>query len=239
MTEPSKRTLVMIPGMMCDARLYAPQIEAFGDAFNLIIPDLTDGDTISGYTDYILKLAPSTFALLGLSMGGIIAMEVLRQASERVERIALLDTNPLAEKDNVKQKRGPQMKAVQEGGLARIMRDEMIPNYLADPVKNKQIAELCLAMAVGLGKDVFINQSRALMGRPDQTQTLTTANSPAPMPALILCGRHDVLCPLARHELMHDLMPHATFEIIEDAGHLPVLEQPEMTNHAIANWLKR
>lgn len=182
----------------------------------------------------ILADAPQCFALAGLSMGGIVAMEILRQAPERVERIALLDTNPLAETDEVKARRIPQMMAVKVGKLSVIMRDEMKPNYLSEGPRRGEVLDLCMDMALDLGPHVFLNQSRALMDRSDQTETLRNAT----VPALILCGREDTLCPVARHEMMAGLIPGARLEIIDGAGHLPTLEQPEKTNAALARWLE-
>ena len=182
----------------------------------------------------MLAGAPERFALAGLSMGGIVAMEVLRQAPERVERIALLDTNPLAEVEAVKARRGPQIDKARQGRMAEVIRDEMMPNYLAEPAANQPLLDLCLQMAEDLGPQVFIRQSLALRDRPDQSETLRRFDGPS----LVLCGRHDALCPVARHELMADLLPRATLEIIEGAGHLPTLEQPEETNAALARWLE-
>lgn len=227
-------TLVMIPGMMCDARLFAPQSELFSPDFEVIIPDLKGHNTISGFAEEILDHAPASFSLLGLSMGGIIAMEIMRLAKTRIERVALLDTNPLAEKEEIKQRRISQIIAVKEGRLADIMRDEMKPNYLADGPEKQSILDLCMDMAQNLGANVFEGQSHALMDRSDQTQTLKNTD----IPALILCGREDQLCPIERHELMHDLMPGSQLEIIENAGHMPVLEQADITNEKIKNWLK-
>lgn len=228
-------SLILIPGMMCDARLFAPQVAHLSGEFDVQIPKLVGQNTIKGYANDILENGLDRFALLGLSMGGIIAMEILRIAPERVERIALLDTNPLAEKDEVKQRRFPQIEAVKQGRLADIMRDEMKPNYLADSPQKGEILDLCMDMAVDLGAEVFIEQSQALMDRRDQTETLRSAD----IPALILCGRDDILCPIERHELMHDLMPHSTLEIVDGAGHLPVLEQAAITNSKITTWLKQ
>lgn len=167
-------------------------------------------------------------------MGGIVAMEVVRQAPGRVERLALLDTNPLAEKPEVKARRGPQMEAVREGRLRQVMRDEMKPNYLADGPNQGAILDLCMAMAMDLGPDVFLRQSRALMDRPDQSETLNAYTGKS----LVLCGREDGLCPVERHQLMHGLLPNNTLEIIEQAGHLPTLEQPNDTTAALIRWLE-
>lgn len=229
------KSLILIPGMMCDARLFSPQVEHLSDEYDIHVPKLTGQNTINGFAKSILENTPENFALLGLSMGGIIAMEILRIAPERVDRIALLDTNPLAEKDEIKQRRFPQIEAVQQGRLTDIMRDEMKPNYLADGPQKSNILDLCMDMATDLGADVFIEQSQALMNRFNQTKTLKSTN----IPALILCGREDILCPIERHKLMHKLMANSTLEIIDGAGHLPVLEQPEITNSKITKWLKQ
>ncbi|WP_027256595.1 alpha/beta fold hydrolase [Leisingera aquimarina] len=226
--------LVLIPGMMCDARLFTPQVAALSGQRYLHLVSLARHSSIEAMAQAILETAPPRFALAGLSMGGIVAMEVLRLAPQRVDRIALLDTNPLAEREEIKQRRLPQMQAVRNGRLAEVMRDEMKPNYLAPGPQRKDVLDLCMAMALGLGPHVFLSQSRALMDRPEQTGTLAQAR----LPALVLCGRQDVLCPLERHELMAGLIPGARLEVIENAGHLPTLEQPEETTAALARWLE-
>lgn len=226
--------LVLVPGMMCDARLFTPQIAAFSGQRHLFLASAAGQDSIASMATSILDAAPARFALCGLSMGGIIAMEMLRQAPDRVDRIALLDTNPLAEKDEVKTRRAPQMEAVRRGDLAAVMQEQVMPNYLSPAHQLPAVLDLCLDMALGLGAQVFLDQSRALMDRRDQCETLRQAA----MPALVLCGRDDVLCPLERHDLMAGLIPGSTLEVIENAGHLPTLEQPEQTNAALSRWLE-
>ncbi|MBO9465638.1 alpha/beta fold hydrolase [Tropicibacter sp. R15_0] len=226
--------LVLLPGMMCDARLFGPQINALSGRAPLMTSPMGGYDSMSALAQGVLRHAPPHFAMAGLSMGGILAMEVLRLAPERVAGIALIDTNPLAEKDEVKARRAPQITAAESGELRRVMREEMKPNYLTDGPNREAILDLCMAMAMDLGPRVFVNQSKALRDRLDQTETLRAFAGPA----LVLCGRDDALCPVSRHELMHDLMPHSTFEIIEDAGHLPTLEQPEQTTVALSRWLE-
>ncbi|MEM9788151.1 MAG: alpha/beta fold hydrolase [Pseudomonadota bacterium] len=229
MTEP----LLLLPGMMCDARLYGPQIAAFSHQRPIMTAPQTGRDTVAGLATDILATAPPHFALAGLSMGGIVAMEVFRQAPDRITRLALLDTNPKAEAAAVVAQREPQIAKVKDGHLRAIMRDEMKPNYLTDGPHMGQILDLCMAMAETLGPDVFIAQSRALQTRPDQQETLKTVR----VPTLVLCGEDDTLCPLHRHELMHDLIPGSTLTVIKGAGHLPTLEQPDATNEALAKWL--
>lgn len=227
--------LVFVPGMMCDGRLFAPQVAAFSGRHDIVLARISEADRVEDLAKRILANAPMRFALAGLSMGGIVAMEILRQAPERVDRIALLDTNPLAEKQEVKERRGPQIEAVRAGALARVMQEEMKPNYLAQAPQRQDILDLCMDMALGLGPEVFLRQSHALMTRPDQCETLRNAN----IPALVLCGAQDALCPVERHELMADLLPNARLKIVSNAGHLPTLEQPDETNKALSEWLQR
>jgi pimeloyl-ACP methyl ester carboxylesterase len=225
--------LVLIPGMMCDARMWGGLQSALhprevGHALPV------GADSIEELVADLLRDAPDRFALAGLSMGGIIAMEVLRQAPDRVERLALLDTNPLAEAPEVQARRGPQIAQVLAGGLAQVMRDEMTPLYLADTPHRAEILDLCMEMALSLGPATFAAQSRALADRPDQTAILAAYRGPA----LVLMGEHDVLCPRPRHDLMHALMPQSRLVIIPGAGHLPTLEKPAETMAALRRWLE-
>ena len=167
-------------------------------------------------------------------MGGIVAMEILRQAPERVCKLALMDTNPLAELQAVKLCREPQIRAASSGALSQVMRDEMKPNYLVESPQKTSLLELCMEMALDLGPDVFVNQSIALRARTDQTSILQSFEEDT----LVLCGRHDKLCPVERHEFMHQLMPNSHLVIIENAGHLPTLEQPTETTLALEHWLE-
>ncbi|HRK24921.1 MAG TPA: thioesterase domain-containing protein [Beijerinckiaceae bacterium] len=122
--------LVLVPGMMCDARLWGDLPGALGRRMVIHAP-CTEADTVAGLAAAILRDAPPRFALAGLSMGGIVAMEMLRQAPERVERLALLDTNPFAERPEMRARRQGQIDRALAGDLAAVIRDEMKPNYLA------------------------------------------------------------------------------------------------------------
>jgi pimeloyl-ACP methyl ester carboxylesterase len=225
--------LILLPGMMCDARLWAPQMAALGRRAVIHAP-CTEADSMSALAAAVLAAAPPRFALAGLSMGGIVAMEMLRQAPERVERLALLDTNPRAEAPDVQARREPQVSRALAGGLAAVMRDEMKPNYLADGPDRQDILDLCMDMALRLGPQIFTRQSRALRDRSDQQATLGAY----PGPALVLMGAEDRLCPRDRHELMHRLMPQSRLVVIDGAGHLPTLEKPDETTAELIRWLE-
>jgi pimeloyl-ACP methyl ester carboxylesterase len=220
-------TLVLLAGMMCDGRLFDHMPP------HIYLP-ITGHDTIEAIAADVLAHAPPTFALGGLSMGGIVAMEIIAQAPDRVTHLALMDTNCEAESDRVKAMRAPQIAKAQAGQLASVMRDEMKPNYLAGGPNRADVLDLCMEMALDLGPDVFVRQSRALQSRSDQKMALARWRKPT----LVLTGEDDRLCPLHRHELMVDLMPQAQLEVLKGAGHLPPLEQPNATNHAIRAWLE-
>ncbi|WP_291835949.1 alpha/beta fold hydrolase [Limimaricola sp.] len=226
--------LVLIPGMMCDGRMWGGlPAWLYPREVGHILP--TGTDTVRALAARALREAPPVFALAGLSMGGIVAMEILRQAPHRVERLALLDTNPLAETPQVQAGRAAQIARATSGDLAGVMRDEMKPNYLADGPHRRDILDLCMDMALRLGPEVFARQSRALRDRPDQQATLRRFRGPT----LVLMGQHDRLCPRDRHDLMHALIPGSRLAIIPGAGHLPTLEQPAETAVALHHWLEQ
>jgi len=225
--------LVLIPGMMCDDRMW-------GDFPGTLWPRPVvhclpvGADSMAALARAVLGAAPQRFALAGLSMGGIVAMEVLRQAPGRVERLALLDTNPCAEPPDLQARRARQIARALDGDLTGVMRDEMKPNYLGPGPQHAPILDLCLQMALALGPDVFAGQSRALRDRPDQQEVLAGFKGPA----LVVMGEHDRLCPLDRHQLMHALMPQSALVVIRGAGHLPTLEMPVETAAALRRWLE-
>ncbi|ADE38295.1 alpha/beta hydrolase [Candidatus Puniceispirillum marinum IMCC1322] len=229
-----QQSVVLLPGMMCDARLFTPQIKALSASYAVSVADLTQHDSIAAMAASVLAHAPHNFALAGLSMGGIVAMEIMRLAPERVTRLALLDTNPLAEAETMKAKRVPQIAKAKAGALHEIMRHEMKPNYLADGPDRAQILDLCMDMAIDLGVEAFVNQSIALRDRQDQQEILKQIT----VPTLVMCGAKDTLCPIERHQLMHELITGSRFEIVDGAGHLPTLEQANNVNTALWRWLE-
>jgi pimeloyl-ACP methyl ester carboxylesterase len=231
MAEP----LVLLPGMMCDARLFGPQIAALSADTAVMVAPITRGERIEEIASGLLDLLPRRFALAGLSMGGIVAMEILRRAPDRVTRMALMDTNPLAETPQVAAAREPQIVAARSGRMLEVMREEMKPNYLAPGPNQRPVLDLVMDMAASLGPDVFVRQSRALQRRSDQQGTLCKIS----VPTLVLCGRHDALCPVKRHEFMAQLIPGADLCIVEEAGHLPTLEQPDDTTRALRRWMAK
>jgi pimeloyl-ACP methyl ester carboxylesterase len=225
----------MVPGMMCDERIFSPQIEALSQNLEVTIADISNFSSVRELASDVLKKAPKKFSLLGHSMGGIVAMEIYSQEPNRIEKLILMDTNPKAELDEVKLKREPQIREVNKGKLLEVMRDEMKPNYLAESENKTSVLSVCMDMALNLGPDVFINQSRALQSRLDQQNTIQSIK----IPVLIMCGSEDKLCPVERHEMMHNMISDSDLKIINNAGHMPTLEQPRETTEVIKEWLMR
>lgn len=225
--------LLLIPGMMCDARIFLPQISEFSFERPVLIACLAGCETIEDMAAQVLKTAPPKFALAGLSMGAMVAMEIARMAPKRVMRLALMDTNSQAETPAVAASREPDIVKVLAGRLPEVMVDMMRPQYLAAGPTREPILRLFQEMALTMGEGDFVRHSRALQRRPDQQKTLRKISCPT----LVLCGEEDTLTPPKRHEFMADLIPNSTLKIIESAGHLPTLEAPLATNEALQEWL--
>jgi len=197
------------------------------------VADISKHDTISDLAADVLNHAPPKFCLVGHSMGGIVAMEICAQDPKRIEKLVLMDTNPLAELEEVKLKREPQISDALSGKLVNVIRDEMKPNYLASSENQDIILNICMDMALSLGPKVFINQSRALQTRADQQSNIQSIN----IPVLIMCGSEDKLCTVERHEMMHNMISNSELKIINNAGHMPTLEQPSETTEVLKEWL--
>lgn len=225
--------LVLIPGMMCDARLFGPQIAELSADLCVMVTSMAHGDRVEEIASRILEQLPAKFALAGLSMGGIVAMELLRRAPDRVTRIALLDTNPLAETPQSAAAYEPMIVGAKAGRLEDVITGFMRPEYLAPGPQRPEVLALVRDMALTLGPDMFVRQARALQRRRDHQSTLRKCK----VPALVLCGEHDALTPVKRHSFMADLIPFAELRIIDGAGHLPTLEQPAATTSALRDWM--
>lgn len=232
MSEP----LVLLPGMMCDARLFGPQIAELSPHFTLQIGRVNAGETITEIATNVLAAAPETFALAGHAMGGIVAMEVLRLAPARVSRLCLMATNCLPDTPQVSAAREPLIATARTGRLDKVMQEAVKPEHLAPGPQRSEVLHLVNDMARYLGVETFISAQRALQRRPDQQGTLRRMRK---KPVLILGGRHDDLCPPRRHEFMATLIAGAELNILENAGHFPMLEAPQETTSALVSWMNR
>ena len=231
----ARETLILLPGMMCDERLFAPQIEAFGETFDVIVPKLEE-PSIAGMARAVLATASGPLNVAGLSMGGIVAMAMAGIAPDRVARLALLDTNHHADAPDRFDIRNRQIDDARAGKLRDVIIDEMKPVYLAEENRDdQQLLDLLVDMAMDVGADAFVAQSVALRDRPHHGAVLSGFSGPA----LVLCGEKDALCPPDRHREMADLLPDAELVFVPAAGHISTLENSAAVNAAIRNWLSR
>jgi len=223
--------LLLLPGNMCDARLWSGL-----DGLPALHADLSRDGTIEGMAARALAEHPGALVPAGFSMGGIVALEMARQAPERIRGLILADTNAGADLPERAAVRPAQQKRVRDGELARIVADELKPAYLAAQNRdNPAIRLLVFDMAMALGEDVFVQQSEALRTRPDLAPVLDSFAGPV----LLVCGAEDVLCPPAWHEAMAARCRKAELRIIAGAGHLVPLEQPQAFRAVIDDWLTR
>ena len=225
--------LILIPGLMCDARAFLPQIVTLSKGRTITIALPTPGATVEEISARILTAAPQKFVLVGQGLGGDVALDIVRRAADRVSRIVLLSTDPLAEAPAIAAGREARMIAAGAGRLAEAMAGEVPMSSLADTPHRLEVAATLKSMALDLGAAVFVAQSRALQRRPDQQKTLRRTL----LPALVLAGAEDRLVPLRRQELAAGLMPYAKLVVIAGAGHMAPLEQPQAVTAALEAFL--
>jgi len=181
----------------------------------------------------ILAAAPERFALAGLSFGGYIALEIMRRAPHRVDRLALLNTTARGDDEA---RRGLRRDYIKQAQIGRFigMSDRLIRHFIhADRLADGVLVAAIKQMATDVGRDGFIRQQTAIIGRPDSRRDLPAIDCPT----LVLVGRQDALTPLARHEEMQGAIPNAQLRVIEDCGHLSPIERPDEVIQAMAAWL--
>jgi pimeloyl-ACP methyl ester carboxylesterase len=230
--------LVLLPGMLCDRALWANQIAAFGARAQIVVGDLTHSDSIAGMATDVLVGAPERFALAGMSMGGFVALEILRQAPERVLRLALLDTSARADTPEQADGRRLMMRQAKDSargvGAFKGMTVRQLPRWVhPEHMKDASLVATVTAMTARVGRDAFMRQQQAALGRRDSRPDLGAIVCPT----LVLCGREDQATPLALHEEMAAAISDAKLVVVERCGHLSPLEQPRAVNAAMAQWL--
>jgi pimeloyl-ACP methyl ester carboxylesterase len=234
MKRRAKPGLILIPGLLCDALLWQAQIGALHGLAECWVADHTRSDTMAGVAADVLREAPfERFALAGLSMGGYVALEIMRQAAQRVDRLALLDTSARSDTPKQLEKREGLISLAQRGRFIGVTQ-ALLPLLIHRArLSDEKLVTTVRNMAANIGHDAFIRQERAIMSRADNLPLLRTVTCPA----LILCGRQDALTPLERHDEMARAIPGARLSVIENCGHLSTLEQPREVSAALEVWL--
>lgn len=233
--ERGAEPLVLVPGLVSDARIFVPQIVALSEARAVHVAHMIEDATIEAMARSVLADAPPRFALAGHAMGGVVALEVAVAAPERVTRIALLCSDCLAEHPAVAAAREALIVAARAGRLEEAIGQVLPEEAFAPGPGRKRLREAMIAMACDLGTDVFVRQTRALQKRSDRQKALRALR----VPSLILGGRHDTLAPPRRQEVMSTMCWPTRLEIVEEAGHMPMLEAPEAVTAAMRTWLDR
>lgn len=228
-----KNPLVLLPGLLCDAALWQPQMMALADIAEAAVADLARDDSLPAMARRVLGTAPPRFALAGLSMGGYLAQEIMRQAPERVTRLALLDTSARTDTPEQAARRRGFIELAQKGEFKGIT-PRMLPVYLhPDHLGDAALTGAVIAMAERIGKDGYLRQQKAIMGRPDGREDLKRIT----VPTLVLCGRQDQATPYELNAEIASLIPGATFVAIEHCGHISTLEKPAEVTAAMRRWL--
>lgn len=218
--------VVLLPGSMCDAALFAGQLEWLGSAAS--VADLTRSSTIEAMAADVLDNAPPRFAVVGLSLGGIVAAEVAAQAAGRVAGVALLDTNLGLPDEAQIENRRRWAELVRSGKFEQLI--EAVDHLTIDPHAHGQTI---VDMARRVGPDTFLRQNQALLHRRDRRNDLASVDCPV----LVACGSEDELCPPAMHLDLADRIPHARLSIVEGAGHLSTIDQPTELTSLLTRWL--
>ena len=228
------QTLVLIPGLGSDAAVWRRTIAALGGEVRCLVGDTLRDDTLSGMAHRILGQAPQSFALAGVSMGGMVALELMKIAPERVTRLALVDTN--ARPDSLRRKAFRRLAnlSVRMAGDFRRPAERSLGS-LVHPSTPRDVRAELVEMAVRVGAKTYIRQNRAVSRRGDLRRVLPGIA----VPTAVIVGQDDRLTPVGLSQEMHDLTPGSTLHIIPGCGHLAPIEKPELSASLLKELLER
>ena len=225
--------LVLLPGLLCDNALWKHQVVELADLAECNVLVMTEDNTMAGMAARVLDEAPAKFALAGLSMGGYCAFEIMRQAPDRVDRLALLDTSHEADAPSRRSERLAWITKAKTHGLEALISDYMDMWLHPEHLKDEALVAVVAQSARNIGLVAYERQLTAIMGRQDSVPTLASISCPT----IVLCGRQDLTTPVKLHEAMADNIEGAELVVVEDSGHLSTLEKPEVVSAALRRWL--
>lgn len=234
----TRETVVLLPGLLCDRTVWESQIAALSARYDCIVADYGAADSLAAMAQSALAAAPPRFSLAGHSMGGRVALEIMRNSAQRVARLALLDSGHRARPEGEAgeaeaQKRYRLLDIALSQGM-RVMGREWLQGMIhPERLQDRALIESILAMIERKTPGLFAAQIRALLNRPAAEGVLRAVRCPC----LILCGRQDGWSPLARHEEMAKMVTGARLAVIEDSGHMTTLERPQAVTAALEGWL--
>ncbi len=229
-----RETVLFIPALAATAELFRPQIEALADRWDVIVGEHREDDSFPAMAQRILASAPPRFALVGLSMGGYAAFEVLRQEPGRVSKLALVDTSAKADDAEAKDRRRQAIAAAETGGYETLFEGMWERLVHADRCNDAVLKTLVFKMMRETGAEAFIRQQRAIMARPDSFVYLPHIV----VPTLVIVGDGDQITPVDGARAMAEQIPAARLAIVPDCGHLSSLERPEKVAAELRCWLE-
>jgi pimeloyl-ACP methyl ester carboxylesterase len=227
------KTVILLCGLLCDETVWEAQAKSLGRDHEVRVVKFLQQDSMQAMAEHVLKDAPAKFALAGHSMGGRVALEVYRRAAERVERLALLDTGYEPAATGEEGKRAILVNQALEKGIGSIAAAWGLPMLSSKHRHDPRLVQEVFDMVGRMSGEIYAAQTRALLGRPDASGVLKDIACPT----LILCGMQDGWSPPERHQRMAELVPHAILRLIDDCGHMSMMEQPDAVLCALREWL--
>jgi pimeloyl-ACP methyl ester carboxylesterase len=229
----ARQTLVLLPGLLNTRRLFDRQIAETADIADVIVPELWRHDSMGAMAEAALDAAPQRFALGGFSMGGYVCFEILRRAPDRVERLALMDTQATPDTPEATARRRG---FIEQSKLGRFhgVQPSLLPTILhSRHLDDQAIVQPILEMAAEVGADGFCREQTAMIARPDSRPLLVEIE----MPTVVIVGRQDQATPLVRAQEMATDIANARLVITEECGHMAPLEKPAEVSAALRRWL--
>ena len=230
-----RTTLVLLPGLINTRRVFEHQIEALSDIADCIVPELWHHDTMGDMAEAALAMAPPSFALVGFSMGGYVAFEILRRAAERVERLALMDTQAAPDSAESTKRRRSLLDQTRIGRFHGVQRTLLPQLVHSRHVDDASISQPIFDMAQEIGADGFANEQRAIIDRADSRHLLVDID----IPTVVIVGRQDQVTPLPRSEEMAADIANSRLIVLEECGHMSPLERPAEVSEALRRWLNQ
>lgn len=233
-------SIVFLPGLLCDRAVWEAQIDVLSARYDCVVADYGAADSLTLMAKSVLESAPRSFSMVGHSMGGRVALEVLRAGPRQVERLALLDTGYQAraqgEAGEAEARKRYRLLDIALSQGMRVMGREWLQGMLhPGRLQDRALVEALLAMVERRTPGIFAAQIRALLDRPDAEVVLRGIQCPT----LVLCGREDGWSPLSRHEEMTRLISSARLAVIEGSGHMVTLERPQRVTAELESWLSQ
>ena len=231
----TKVTPIFIPGLICTADLFAAQREDLKHSVPAIVADTLGRDSLTDMAQAALELVEGPVVPIGLSMGGYVALEMARMAPQRLAGIALLNTAYQTDNDDRRAQREATIKMAQSDKFRGVTR-HLLKTFLSPAAMAEEaIVQRVIAMADNVGRENFVLQQQAILGRRDQSDTLASLT----VPTLVLCGSLDTLTPPEISERMAALAPHSELIILEGVGHLSTIEAPDQVTAVLNGFLAK